>query len=651
MKRIELRKLELMNFKGIKEKKINFGTVTDIYGRNKTGKTTIFDSVLWLLFGKDSNNRSDFNVKTLDHNGEVIHGLEHQVIGTFDIGGQTVVLRRLLKENWVKKRGSADSVLSGNVTEYFVNEVPKKEKEYKDYIKTIVDEEVFKLISNLMYFNVNLEWKKKREILLNIVSDISDEDVMNSTTELQKLVSYLNGTNLDDFKAMIASQKKKLNEQLKAIPIRIDEINRKLPALAEGVDYESLENKKGEINGKLVVLESNLNNQKKVAQDMAIKQSVVLDKKYKLKDMEMQLEKDSLKALNDMKFKLMQLQYEVEQDNKSIDHRKSSIETIDKQIAELDKEADNLRKQYAEQFKAQFVEPDRDNFICPTCKQHLPEDDIEKQIKSMSKNFEIEKARALSQIQLLGKGKVDAKNKLFDEKVAVDEAIKEFEFRIANKNAEIFKLTAQIDEEQTKEHKVNYDSNEQYVTLKNEIASLEKSILPIDENNRVREQYDNLQNEIIDINNLLSSKKAISDAQVRIKELKADEKTLAQQVADIEQKEFLAEKFIRTKASMLEERINNTFKYVTFKLFDVQMNGGTSETCQALIEGVPFQDANNAAKYNAGIDVINALSKYYDVSGPVFIDNREGIIDLIDTDSQVINLIVSRDDKKLRIVA
>ena len=117
---IELKKLELLNFKGIKEKTIEFGRETNIFGRNETGKTTIFDSFTWLLFGKDSSNRSDFNIKTIDKNGEFIHGLEHQVIGVLDVDGKEVILRRLLKENWVKKRGFAEAVFSGNTTEYFI---------------------------------------------------------------------------------------------------------------------------------------------------------------------------------------------------------------------------------------------------------------------------------------------------------------------------------------------------------------------------------------------------------------------------------------------------------------------------------------------------------------------------------------------------
>ncbi len=43
--KIFLKKLELKNFKGVKELKIDFGTITRIDGDNGTGKTTIIKGI------------------------------------------------------------------------------------------------------------------------------------------------------------------------------------------------------------------------------------------------------------------------------------------------------------------------------------------------------------------------------------------------------------------------------------------------------------------------------------------------------------------------------------------------------------------------------------------------------------------------------
>jgi exonuclease SbcC len=66
---------------------------------------------------------------------------------------------------------------------------------------------------------------------------------------------------------------------------------------------------------------------------------------------------------------------------------------------------------------------------------------------------------------------------------------------------------------------------------------------------------------------------------------------------------------------------------------------------------VPFSELNTAGKIWAGIDIINAMSSHYNVSAPIFLDNRESVTAIPDTDAQIINLIVSPADKKLRVEA
>jgi len=645
---IELAKLELLNFKGIKEKTIGFGKETNIYGRNETGKTTIFDSFTWLLFGKDSTNRSDFNIKTLDKNGEFIHGLEHQVTGTLVADGKEVILRRLLKENWVKKRGSADAIFSGNTTEYFINEEPKKEKDYKEYINSLIDENVFKLLTNPMHFNVNTSWQDRRKILLQIVGDVSDEEVMNNSIKLKDLPGLLNGNSIDSFKAIIASKKKKLNEQLKAIPIRIDEINRNLPVLAESVDYELLEKERANIKGELNVIENRLESQQRIANDFIKRQSELSVKKSKLKDLELQIEKDSMKSFNDLKFKLMQLEYEQSSLQKKHEMNIEFISKNQKEIEKLQEEMQLYRDDYAKVFNEPFEEPDRENFVCPTCRQALPEDDVEKQISGMLANFKNNKLKKIDEISNQGKWRKSKVKQLNEEIEKVQKEIEKDEVTLQSNEAEIERIKTQVKVEENTERKIDYNSNPEYKALSDEIRSTEKNLLPVEHDNRVRRMHDEHQERLQEINTILASKQSIEDAQIRIKELEDEERVFSQQIAELEGQEFLAEEFIKTKVSMLENKINNTFKYVTFKMFDVQINGGITETCQAMVNGIPFSDVNNAGKINAGLDIIEAMSKYYDTYCPVFIDNAESVNELIVISGQLIRLVVT-EDKKLKI--
>ena len=138
---------------------IDFNHVTNIYGENAAGKTTVFDAFCWLLFGKDSENREKFEIKTLDENNKTDPKTECEVIGHFMIDGQVLVLRKALVENWVKPKGQAEPVLKGNDTSCFVNDVPVKVTQYNTKISEILNEGIFKLITNPLYFN-SLKWQE-----------------------------------------------------------------------------------------------------------------------------------------------------------------------------------------------------------------------------------------------------------------------------------------------------------------------------------------------------------------------------------------------------------------------------------------------------------------------------------------------------------
>ena len=77
---IRLKELHLENFKCHKNLTIAFdGRDTSIYGDNATGKTSVYDALTWLLFGKDSlgNGEKAIEIKPLGTDGTVADH-EHQ---------------------------------------------------------------------------------------------------------------------------------------------------------------------------------------------------------------------------------------------------------------------------------------------------------------------------------------------------------------------------------------------------------------------------------------------------------------------------------------------------------------------------------------------------------------------------------------------
>lgn len=296
-----------------------------------------------------------------------------------------------------------------------------------------------------------------------------------------------------------------------------------------------------------------------------------------------------------------------------------------------------------------MFEFDESNCICPTCKRPFSEEEIAGKRAELENNFNANKAEKLKLIQEKGKSyktlleKYQAKLKIINSNIGA-----------SNKDLEKLQTTSlelkgKINNFMPVDSLVN---NNEYQDLKNQISELEQKLQqPVTVNNQVQElkgRKSKLEFELEEVNSQLAYKEQNEKLKDRITELQQEEKKLAQQIAELEGQEYLCEEFIKAKVELLESSINDKFKYVAFKLFDTQVNGGLNETCEALIDGVPFSNANTASQINAGLDIINALSGHYQVAAPIFIDNRESVNQLIETDSQVINLIVSKD-KNLKV--
>jgi exonuclease SbcC len=142
----------------------------------------------------------------------------------------------------------------------------------------------------------------------------------------------------------------------------------------------------------------------------------------------------------------------------------------------------------------------------------------------------------------------------------------------------------------------------------------------------------------------------IAKTNERIAELESQQRTLAQEVASCEKIEMQIDQYNKIQIETIEQRVNSKFSIVKWKMFDEQINGGLADTCEAIVNGTPFNDLNTAMKYNAGLDVINALNYHFGIFAPVFIDQRESIVSLIKTECQVINLKVDESKKVLTVI-
>ena len=652
MKTIKLKQLELRNFKGIRNLTIDFDKITNIYGDNATGKTTVFDAFTWLLFGKDSTDRKQFEVKTLDNNNVVIPKLEHEVSAILDVDGLEIEVKRILKEKWVKKRGSLESEFSGNETLYYWQNIPLQAKEFLVKINGLIDEGIFKLITNPKYFNA-LKWQDCREVLIRITGNITDNEIAQGNDEFIKLITGLKDKTIEEYKREIFARKKKLKTDLITIPTRIDEAFRSMPEL---IDFTKIKAAITQLENELESVENSILDKSKAIEDVQNKYSRIHQEIFGCKSKVQNIEFEEQQKLNNsttQHFKiLVSLQHSNRFKKEELNTIKTNIKYAIKKRKSLITKTDDLRNDWntLNAKEIQFNENENE-FSCPTCNHSFDADKIEERKKTLTANFQKDKNENLAVIQRDGKRFALEIETLKNTIVSNENAMATLEKEVTEVTGKITALEQpKLAENSTPTLEEVLKTHEEYNQLKAKITELESKIIkpPKVDTSKLQQRKSDLKVKIQENRTLLNDEIVIERTNKRIAELKEEERNLAQQIADLELSEFTINAFIKSKIEILENRINNKFKLVKFRLFETQINGGEIECCDTLINGVPYADLNNAAKINAGLDVINTLCKFYKVNAPVFIDNAESVNELITIQSQLTRLVVTKD-KQLKI--
>lgn len=668
--KIILISLRITNFKGIKSLCVNFDNNTNIYGRNASGKTSVWDAYNWLLFGKDTANRSDFGIKPLDTEGKTTSQVETEVSAVLDINGQEITIKKVLRENWVKKRGSSVPEFAGNENLCYWNDVPLKVGEYQAKINELVEESIFKLITSPHHFNTSLKWQERRNILMTIAGDISNDELASGNNAFQALILELTKyKNIDEYKKSIAAKKKKLKDELDTLPSRVDELNRNMPELRDWNAIESVIRVKNsrivEIDGILtdILKATNAANQEKLD-----KQQSVFNLKSQIQNRENEIRASYMDAKNERQTAAFTADSNVNAVTRQLMSVKSQLETINTQLNDipsrkttLEQKMQALRDRYALEAATVFA-MDPHLMECPTCKRALEAGDIEAKKAETEGNFNENKARNLAAINQEGvgyKNQVAALDKQLADYTAdrnrLNAQIKNFEEQLITLNDQRNELIEQnrlAGQNEAAAIQQQLDTDQQIFDLKKQIADLEAQLQSPSEqqdNSVLKSEKATLVAEIAELNKQLGDKERITQLETRIAELHADQKAKAQELANLEKTEFTIDEFNKAKIDIVEERTNGLFKYASFKMFNTLGNGGVEECCETTYQGVPYSDLNTASKMLVGIDVINVLSQHFGVSAPIFLDNRESVTWIPDTDSQVINLIVSPKDEKLRI--
>lgn len=659
MKQIKVKQIKLLNFKGIRKKEILLNKNSTVTGSNGVGKTTLFDAFVWCLFGKDSKGKTSFEIKTLDKNNKVIPKIDHSVKLIISVDSEEIQLERILVEKWVKKRGSLKPEFNGNKVKYFCNEVPLTQKEFDFKISEILSENIFKLITNPIAFN-ELHWQDQRKILLSI-ENVSNEKIEPSNKSFEKY-RLMSEEALEEERKKLNSQRNRVQKELHEIPSRIDEVSRNTQT---DTDFNKARESKAFYEKEVKSIQSEIDD-RNIAWQKSQKsneklQNLIFSKKEECFEIKISTTRILKHHYASKSSKKTDIKKTLEEANNNLSDvtikQKSTLKLIDSikvEIEQFNQKMISLRSDWDSE-NAKELKINDEDLCCPTCKQKLPSENIENVKIEMLADFKEDKKVALASITIKGKRMKENSNALKESLNIKLKSIVKYNSDILRYQEQISELSKNL-EEATDEKTIDVDleiskelkSNKEYIGLLKSISDTEKllsNIKGVDVED-LRSKKESWSKEIDVLNTVLSEESNINIAIERRNELEAQENNLAQQVSDIEMEQYNIDQFIKARINMLEKAINQRFSMVTFKLFETQVNGAQVETCKALVNGVPYSDVNTASKVNAGIDIINTLNQFYKVSAPIWVDNRESVTNIIETESQVISLMVSNENNK-----
>ena len=642
--------LKLENFMGIRSETFVFdGHNAVVFGNNGTGKTTIGNAIGWLFFDKPISGVKNFSPKTTspDSPDGYMHYLEHSAEIRLRLNdGRIMTLKKLFKEDYKKRRGSAQAKFAGHVNQYFIDDGIVGESVYAATLMALCGSvEKMKMLTMPNFFAEDLSWDKRRSLLLDIWGDISDEEVIAGSPELKELPGFLlmSGTTdqmytIDKYRTIANARKAKINELLVEIPSRIDEAKRAMPDII-GLDAKSINAKITGLNKKRAKLEldkaaalSGNTAASSVRAEISNLHVKMADARAKHINGNIQMNQSAEKAIQALRTQVFEQNSVLQGIENDINNTSTSIERMEHRRANL----------IAEYQKAQDEVWDESKEICPTCHQAFPPDDVD----ALREDFNLRRGARLEEINAKG------------QRECSKEMIEAEKLKLANLNKKLSTvekkrdgLQAELEDQRAKLiFPLSFEQTEEYTVINAEINSARDKETQVDQH--ANSIVEGIASQIKAIGEQVDAEKAkkktletAATQQKRIDELTAEEKRISGEYEELEKSLFICDEFVRIKVSRLDDKINSRFKTVKFRLFKEQINGGLAEDCEVMVPNTsgsldPFNIANNAARINAGLEIINTLSQHWGITMPIFVDNSEGVQSLIDMDAQVIQTVV-----------
>ena len=641
MTNIRIKRLTLENFKCHKNLTLDFmGGNASVYGDNATGKTSIYDALTWLLFGKDSqgNGEKNIEIKPLNLLGEVKdHNAITSVEAVLLVNGEEIALKRTYQEVWTTKRGSSEPTYDGNTSEYYVNGVPCKKFSFQDRVNELVSEDTFRMLTSVSHFANGITWQERRAVLFRVAGVMDDAQIMATDETFKPLIDSMGRLNLDDYKKKLLAEKRGFVGAKTEIPARISECEKTIADVEEldfakaRAEVEILTAQRESLEAQLISIEHN---------------SAADSKRIEIREAQLELaaienENRAFRASQSMgALDVTMMKQDLSKLQLQLKDREAKVSVWEKTVVGYDKDIADSRERWISTNSETFSGGN-----CPTCGQTLPAP----QLKAATDSFEAQKSKRLREIEQTASAKKALKAQTEARIVELKEEISQLEADIKHKQAEIIAAEASVIEPVDM---ADYQAKKTAATEKINALSGELADIMADSTtarNDLLRKIAEVKAQISIQMEIISKESLLEYSRKRVEELKEDARNAAQCLEAIEGMLFLIDEYSRYKTKFVEDSINSLFRIARFRLFREQANGGIEDRCDVVYEGVPYISVNNGAKINVGIDIINTLSKSYGVTVPLFVDNAESVTKIESSDTQIIRLVVSENDKELRV--
>lgn len=663
MKQIQFKKLRLLNFCGIRNAEYEFGdALTIVKGKNGIGKSTIANAILYTLFGKDINGNS-LDIKTFDKDHNIIKEIPHEVeltvrvlcTGSDGASHQVIVLKRSLTDSWKGEE-------CRNTFKYYVDGEISTAGDFKNVVDSICPEDVFRLCSSTRDF-VCRPWQEQRNKLQTLAGNITTDDITQGDEKFDFVVEALRKQDIDKYVHHIKYKRKEMQEQLDAVPIRLEELNKSLP---EAQDWEALSTEKAQLNEKLVELANKMQEVRTGGADKvrldAIRKKIDFAEKRKRN-----MQQGALNLATELATKhqsdILTANAAVASAQRLVDDLKAEMKGLNdtkihagKQKEECEKHANEIN-QKTDEANASTWEWNAEDGICPHCGQPLPSEDVERIKKESEQNFNNRKANTLKKLDEdfdklqetytnLKKILEDADKYMQDNMNNMTAAQKQL------KEAEFKKL--EVDADKPKTYEQILAEKEEYQQVVKELADLqaeldkpsetssEDSAKMLAELEKEREPIGIRYNEVLE---LLGTKESFDRITARIAEINEDKLTYQTQLDELDEKLDIASEYNQKTGRLLEDRVNEHFSFVKWSMFKTNLKGEREATCECYHNGVPYRRLNTAAKVNAGIDIAYAFAKCNEIEVPMLLDECESVNHPICRGGQQIRMVVTTDDE------